>query len=418
MSTTSEISNVTTAASPAPFDPEKVRRWRLILGPQVEGALPLNGDAEACGMDAALRDLYPAPDDEPTIGMDSWKKKGIGAKGGKGKGKSGPPKVATWLNQIRTFFPKDVVALLQTDAIERGGLKQLLFEPEVAETIEPSLDLAAAVLEMKDLVPEEAKERAREIVRKAVEETKKHLEDQIYQAITGALNRSHRGVFRTLANLDFQRTVRKNLKNYSPQVGTIIPDQISFHSRQRRRAEWNIVIAMDQSGSMHNSLIFGGIMGAILWSLPSVEVHVVAFNHSEVVDLTELSQDPVDLLFGVQLSGAEDYWMATKYCQRFFHTPAQTLYIIIGDLYDTSQNENRFVAKMEEVAESGVRAIVLLAISDQGQPAYNRDLAGRLNKLGVTCFGCTPNHLPPMLAAAIKGDNLEAFAQEARLAPT
>ena len=165
---------------------------------------------------------------------------------------------------------------------------------------------------------------------------------------------------------------------------------------------------------MATSLIYGGIMGAILASMPAVETHVVAFNHEEVVDLTEHCSDPVDLLFGVQLGGAEDYWKATTYCERFMHTPAKTLYIVIGDLYDTSPNPARFVKKMEFLLESGVHAVTLLAISDQGQPRYNEDLAAKLGKLGMPCFGCTPDHLPDLLAAVLKGNDLRQFAEKTR----
>jgi len=404
-------------------DPEKLRRWRLILGKPAESCLTpfgLAGLSEAEGeMDEALEALYPCADDHSTeIDKGAWEKKHIGRKGwGKdGKG-GGAPKVAKWLGQIRTFFPNDVVVLLQQDAIERRGMKELLFEPEVLAKIEPSLDLAAAVLEMKNLVPEDAKIQARALVRSVVEEVRRVLETQFVQAIRGALNRSRHSPFRSLPNLDFARTVRRNLKNYNPDLKTIIPEQISFFSRQQRQAEWNIIIAMDQSGSMHNSLIYGGIMGAILASIPAVETHVVAFNHSDVVDLTELCTDPVDLLFGVQLGGAEDYWMATSYCERFFHTPAKTLYILLADLYDTSPNEARFVRKMEAVLESGVRAVCLLAISDQGQPSYNKELAGKLVKMGMPCFGCTPNRLPELLATVIRGNDLSKFAQDVRISP-
>ena len=158
-----------------------------------------------------------------------------------------------------------------------------------------------------------------------------------------------------------------------------------------------------------------GIMGAILASMPAVETHVVAFNHQDIVDLTEHCSDPVDLLFGVQLGGAEDYWKATCYCERFMHTPAKTLYILLADLYDTSPNESRFVKRMEFLLESGVKAICLLAISDKGQPSFNENLAEKLAKMGMPCFGCVPDKLPDLLAAVLKGHDLKKFAEAARL---
>lgn len=409
------------------IDPEQLRRWRLILGKTADEDLARTGcrcGALAAGeallsgdgleMDEALEAIYPSAGDDE-LSRDEWEAPTEGRTHGHARGRSFP-RVARWLDQIRTFFPSDVVVLLQQDAIERRGLKELLFEPEILAKVEPSIDLASAVLALKNLVPEKAKAAARDLVRRVVEEVRKRLETQFAQAVRGALDRNRHSPFRSLPNLDWPRTIRQNLKHYNRELGTIIPEHVSFFSRQQRQNRWNIIIAMDQSGSMATSLIYGGIMGAILASIPAVETHVVAFNHEEVVDLTEHCSDPVDLLFGVQLGGAEDYWKATSYCERFMHTPARTLYILLADLYDTSPNEARFVKKMEFLLESGVKGVGLLAISDQGQPSYNANLAEKLAKMGMPCFGCTPDRLPDLLAAVLRGKDLARFAQEARLA--
>ncbi len=409
------------------ISPESIRRWRLILGKSAEDALAETGrrggafgagegvlPGEGLEIDEALEAVYPGADESEEISRDEWEAPTEGRIHGHARGKSFP-RVARWLDQIRTFFPTDVVVLLQHDAIERRGLKELLFEPEIMAKVEPSVDLASAVLALKNLVPEKAKAAARDLVRRVVEDVRKRLETKFAQAVRGSLDRNHHSPFRSLPNLDWPRTIRNNLKHYNRDLGTIIPEHISFFSRLQRQNQWNIIIAMDQSGSMATSLIYGGIMGAILASIPAVETHVVAFNESEIVDLTEHCSDPVDLLFGVQLGGAEDYWKATSYCERFMHTPAKTLYILLADLYDTSPNEGRFVKKMEFLLESGVKAVGLLAISDQGQPSYNQNLAEKLAKMGMPCFGCTPDRLPDLLAAALKGNDLRRFAQDARL---
>jgi hypothetical protein len=400
-------------------DPEQLARWRLILGQDAQEDLArlspagCSLSAEQREMDEALEALYEGGSDQE-IGRDEWESSAEGAAHGSARGRS-LPRVARWLDQIRNFFPKDVVVLLQQDAIERRGMKELLFEPEILAKVEPSVDLAAAVLELKNLVPEKAKAAARDLVRRVVEELKRRLETRFAQAIRGSIDRSEHSPLRSLPNLDWSRTIRRNLKHYDAALGTIIPQEIAFFRRRHRQNEWNVIIAMDQSGSMATSLIYGGIMGAILASMPAVETHVVAFNHQDVVDLTEHCADPVDLLFGVQLGGAEDYWKATSYCERFIHTPAKTLYVLIADLHDTSPNENRFVKKMEFLLEGGLRAVTLLAISDQGQPSYNADLAGKLSRLGMPCFGCTPDRLPDLLAAVLKGQDLHQFAEHARL---
>jgi hypothetical protein len=392
-----------------PIDPEQLQRWRLILGKGAEGSLGKMGDCALSGelgeLDEALEAIYTSDD----MDQSEWSADPSHGTHGPTKGRT-MPKVAKWLDQIRNFFPRDVVVVLQKDAIERKGLKQLLLEPEIMANIEPSLDLASTVLAMKNMVPERAKAAARDLVRKVVEDIRKRLESQFTQAIRGALQRNRHSPFRSLPNLDWPRTIRQNIRNYQPELKTIIPERLSFFSRQQRQNQWNIIIAMDQSGSMATSLIYGGIMGAILASIGAVETHVVAFNHEDVVDLTEHCSDPVDLLFGVQLGGAEDYWKATSYCERFFHTPAKTLYVLLADLWDTSPNTPRFIKKMEHVLESGVKAIGLLAISDQGVPSHNETLANKLAEMGMPCFGCTPDHLPELLAGVLRGADLKALA--------
>lgn len=402
-----------------PINPEQLTRWRLILGKSAEESLqqiggrvgqPLLGGDQG-ELDEALEAIYAGDE----IERSEWEAPADGRTHGAGKDRSFP-RVAKWLDQIRTFFPKDIVVLLQKDAIERRGLKQLLLEPEILANVEPSLDLAATVLAMKNMVPEKAKSAARDLVRRVVEDVRRQLESQLTQAIRGALQRNRHSPFRSLPNLDWPRTIRRNIRNYQPELGTIIPENLSFFSRQQRQNQWNIIIAMDQSGSMATSLIYGGIMGAILASIGAVETHVVAFNDTDVVDLTEHCSDPVDLLFGVQLGGAEDYWKATCYCERFMHTPAKTLYVLLADLHDTSPNTPRFIKKMEFLLESGIKAIGLLAISDQGVPSYNEKLANQLATMGMPCFACTPERLPELLAGVLRGSDLKALAS--RLAST
>lgn len=396
-----------------PIDPVNLARWRLILGKSAEEPLRQMGGSpsqpilggDMTELDEALEAIYSGDE----IEQSEWERPIEGTPHGTVKGRTFP-RVAKWLDQIRSFFPRDVVVLLQKDAIERKGLKQLLLEPEVMANVEPSLDLAATVLAMKNMVPEKAKSAARDLVRRVVEDVRKRLESQFTQAIRGALLRNRHSPFRSLPNLDWPRTIRRNIKNYNPDLRTIIPEQISFFSRQQRQNQWNIIIAMDQSGSMATSLIYGGIMGAILASIGAVETHVVAFNHEDVVDLTEHCSDPVDLLFGIQLGGAEDYWKATCYCERFMHTPAKTLYVLLADLHDTSPNTKRFVKKMEFLLESGVKAVGLLAISDQGVPSYNESLAQTLTNMGMPCFGCTPERLPELLAGVLRGTDMKTLA--------
>jgi hypothetical protein len=411
---------------------EQMQRWRLILGKSAEEEFQASAKREGwlrdgcllwgdlAAIDEALELVYSGEDGVGNQGLDltreEWERKPSG-KHGSVKGRSFP-RVARWLGEIRRLFPSDIVTLVQKDAIDRRGLKQLLFEPEMLAQVQPSVDLASMILSLKNLVPENAKAAARELVRKVVEELRRRLESRMQQAVRGALDRNQHSPFRILANLDWQRVIRRNLKNYNPDLKVLIPEHLSFYSRYQKRNEWNVIIAMDQSGSMASSLIYGGVMGAILATMPAVETHVVAFNHQDVVDLTADCQDPVDLLFGIQLGGAEDYWMATRYCEQFMHTPARTLYILLADLYDTSAHESKFVQKMEQLLGNGIKAVTLLAISDQGKPSYNHSLAQKLTNLGMPCFGCSPDQLPDLLTAVLKGQDLKHFAAQAEASNT
>lgn len=404
---------------------EQIQRWRLILGKSTEEEFRACGNREGwlsggvlsgdlTSLDEALELVYSEDEGSDELSREEWEREPTG-KHAAVRGRSFP-KVARWLGEIRRLFPTDIVTLVQKDAIERRGLKQLLFEPEMLAQVEPSVDLASMILSLKNLVPENVKAAARDLVRKVVEDLRRRLESRMRQAVRGALDRNQHSPFRTLANLDWQRVIRRNLKNYNPDLKVLIPEHLSFFSRQQRRAEWNVIIAMDQSGSMAPSLIYGGVMGAILASMPAVETHVVAFNHQDVVDLTADCQDPVDLLFGIQLGGAEDYWMATCYCEQFMHTPARTLYVLLADLYDTSAHEAKFVQKMEQLLGNGIKAVTLLAISDHGKPSFNHNLAQKLTNLGMPCFGCSPDRLPDLLTAVLKGQDLKRFASQAEAA--
>jgi uncharacterized protein with von Willebrand factor type A (vWA) domain len=142
--------------------------------------------------------------------------------------------------------------------------------------------------------------------------------------------------------------------------------------------------------------------------MPSLETHVIVFD-TEVVDLTGKSSDPVDLLFGVQLGGGTDINRAVKYCQGLIHDPRKTIFILITDLYEGG-NARELVRRMEEMTESGVKAMTMLALSDSGVPSYDQNLAKQLRALGVPCFGCTPGLLPEFLSGALKGANLEQLA--------
>jgi uncharacterized protein with von Willebrand factor type A (vWA) domain len=149
-------------------------------------------------------------------------------------------------------------------------------------------------------------------------------------------------------------------------------------------------------------------MGSIFASLPALETHVVAFD-TEITDLTEVCKnDPVDMLFGVQLGGGTDINKSVNYCQSLITNPKKTLFILISDLYEGGVRAG-LLRRLNDMKDDGVTVITLLALSDSGKPDYDVQLAQEIAKLGISCFACTPNRLPELVECAIKGISLERF---------
>ena len=386
----------------------RIEKWRLILGKTAEESLRQAGGAACAGGQALLQGQL--ADIDEALGMiyevEEEKPDATGKPRSAGLGKSAP-KLAKWLGDIRTYFSRDVVKVIQQDAIEKKGLKQLLFEPETLGEVTPSVELVGTLMSLKGMIPDRTKETARQVVRAVVEEILKRLRSGMEQAVRGALDRSRHSPLRSLPNMDWRRTIAKNLKNWDAKRKRIIPDTFHFWARQHRRKEWNVIVCMDESGSMAESVVCGAVRGAILASLPALETHVVVFD-TEVVDLTPQLSDPVDLLFGVQLGGGTDINRAVKYCQGLISDPRKTLFILITDLFEGG-NQAELVRRLEDMAGSGVRGVTLLALNDGGVPSYDESLAKRVRGLGFPCFACTPNRLPDLLAAAIKGQDLLKF---------
>lgn len=393
------------------FELDRYQRWRLILGKRAEEPMAaLRAQAGACGageptlsremceMDEALGAIYDI--DEPEPGKKPQKRSaGLGA----GKGA-----LARWIGDVRKYFERDVVTLIQQDAIERRGLKELLFEPETLGQVTPSVELVGTLLALKNMIPEKAKDAARALVRAVVEDIVRRMAPEIEKAVRGALDRSRHQPIQSLPNMDWKRTIQANLKNYVPERKVLVPDRFFFFARQQRHREWNVVVCMDQSGSMAESVVYGSVMGAIFASIPALETHVIAFD-TEVVDLSADCTDPVDLLFGVQLGGGTDINRAVKYCQGLMHDPRKTLFILITDLFEGG-NQRELLRRMAEIVASGTRAVCMLALSDSGVPSYDEHLAKKLREIGVPCFGCTPKILPEVLVAMLKGQNVETVA--------
>ena len=365
---------------------ERLRKWRLILGKHAdpEGEVSLAGELNR--MDEVMEALY-----------DSERKGGLG---------NSSPNVNTWLGDIRKYFPKSVVQLVQKDALERIGLQQMLMEPELLESAEPDVNLAATILSLNKAMPEKTRATAKTIVKKVVEEIEKKIQNPMLEAVKGALSRSIRNHRPKHNEIDWNRTILKNLKTYQVDLKTIIPEHLIGFGKKNQSLK-NVILLVDQSGSMAASMVYAGIFGAVMASIRSIKTHMVVFDTS-VVDLTEELNDPVELLFATQLGGGTDINKALAYAQKLIQNPTETILVLISDLYEGG-NELEMVKRVASIKNAGVSFITLLALNDQGAPSFDKTMAGKLASLDIPSFACTPNQFPDLIATAIKKESINQW---------
>lgn len=361
----------------------------------------LSLDAEMDLMDQALASIY-NPAGQGGFGNRS---------GGAGNGPSNP-QITKWLGDVRSLFDQDLVKIIQGDAMTRCGLKQLIFEPELLENLEPDVNLASTILMLKDQIPKRSKESVRTFIQKIVEEINKLLEQDIRRAITAAVNKRKHSPIPSASALDYKMTISRNLKHYSRELNTIVPEHFYFFDRTSTTAanKWNIILDIDQSGSMGESVIYSSIISCILASMTSVSTRIVAFD-TNIVDLTEKSDDPVDLLFGFQLGGGTNIDKSVAYCEQFITNPTKTLFFLITDL-EEGGNRAALLRRLEELKTAGVTLVCLLALADGGRPYYDTQMAQKVAALNIPCFACSPQKLPQLLERALKGQDLQQFQKE------
>jgi Mg-chelatase subunit ChlD len=401
---------------PRVSDSERQRRWRLVLGgvpdpdaedggesPSPDGVdargvtdLPLEGNDAR--IDAALSAVY---DSRPGQRGGSSRSAGLGRSA---------PAVHRWLGDIRRYFPASVVQVLQRDAIDRLQLRQLLLEPEILGSIEPDLHLVTLLVELNRLLPDATRATACQVVQQVVDQLERELSAKVRQAVHGALARSRHVRRPRHRDIDWGRTIQANLQHYLPEHRTVVPERLVGYARRQHSLARDVIVAIDQSASMADSVVYAAVFGAVLASLPSLRTHVVAFD-TAVADLTPVLHDPVDVLFGVQLGGGTDIAQALGYCQQLVTRPNDTVVVLVSDLFEGG-DPALMLERTASLTRAGVTVLVLLALSDEGAPAYDHGVAAALADLGVASLACTPGSFPELLAAALEGHDIARWANE------
>ena len=425
---------------------ERLRRWRLLLGAPAGPGLGAGGDAGA----GAGAGSGPAAGTGPGPGAGPGAGGGAGAGPGPGRGDAGglsqadravdaalaalydagprpgdqgprgaglnasAPRVARWLGDIRAYFPASVVRVMQRDAVDRLNLRQLLLEPELLESVEPDVHLVGTLLSLNRIMPETTKATARQVVGAVVADVERRIASRTRSAVSGALNRAARTRRPRQRDIDWNRTIAATLSRYLPEHRTVVPERLVGYGRRQQVVARDVVLAIDQSGSMASSVVYASVFGAVMASIRALKTSLVVFD-TAVVDLTEKLQDPVDVLFGTQLGGGTDINKAIAYSQTLITRPRDSIFVLISDLIEGGAAE-QMLARIAALHESGVQVVVLLALSDDGAPVFDSGNAAALAEIGVPAFACTPDAFPELLAVAIEGGDVAAWAHRADLA--
>jgi hypothetical protein len=390
---------------------EQVRRWRLILG---KDEAQSEGDSRAVGGQPGGEESdeqgasQPGSEDglsERDQAIDDALDALYGDEGGLA---DASPDIARWLGDIQRYFPQPVAQLMEHDALKKLNLQKLLAQPELMAHIEPDLDLATRILALSKVLPVDVRESARQVVRQVVEAIIEKLDYPLRQAIQGSINRAQQSRRpRRASEINWLHTIRVNLKHYQPAQRTIVPERMIGFSHQRHALR-DVILCIDQSASMAKSVVYASIFGSVMASLPSLSTKLVLFS-TEVVDLTDKLEDPVDLLFGIRLGGGTNINRALTYCQGLVTRPRDTILVLISDLYEGGSTEG-VMRQAAALTANGVQTIVLLALNDQGAPRFNRQLAQELVNLGIPSFACTPGLFPELMGAAINGHDIRQWA--------
>lgn len=360
---------------------ENLNRWRLILGKNAEKRIGFTGkyaeDISYEDMEATLDYLY-----SQEYGDE------IRREGGQGDSQL---YAAEWIEKVRKLFPKKTVEVLEKQALEHFNLTELLTDKEVLKKMEPNTDLLKTILQFKHLMKNDVIIEAKRIIKKVVDEITEKLQTDIRKSLLGKLNRNMPSHVKSIKNLDIKKTINRNLRHYDSENERIVLKDVYFNSRVKRFNKWNIIIAVDESGSMLDSVIYSAVMAGIFAKLPMIETKLVIFDTS-VVDLSGYIDDQVEVLMGMQLGGGTDIGGALGYCEKLCQNPHETIFVTVTDLYEGGSTQ-ALLKTCADIIGSGSKMIFLTALDRDANPAYDKNLGQKLADMGAFVGAMTPEQL-------------------------
>ena len=372
---------------------EALNKWRLILGKNAEGHIDFNGSETETGlyesMESTLDYLYNMEYGDEVMHLERH--------GGSG---DSVLQAAEWIEKVRKLFPKRTVEILEKQALDHFGLTELLTDKQVLSKMQPNMDLLKTVMQYKHLMKSDVLIEAKRIIQKVVDELTEKIQSDIRKSLLGKLNRNMPSNVKSMRNLDIKKTIRRNLKNFDKDQNQIVLKNVYFSSRTKRYNKWRVIIAVDESGSMLDSVIYSAVMAGIFAKLPMIETKLVIFDTS-VVDLSEYVDDPVEILLGVQLGGGTDINNAVSYCETLCNNPYETVYVVVTDLYEGS-NPGYLLKTCSDIISSGSKMIFLTALDRDSNPAYDVNLGQKLADMGAFVGAMTPEQLGDHIGKMIR----------------
>jgi Mg-chelatase subunit ChlD len=370
-----------------PSRPENLARWRLVLGKYAQPKMPDCLDGVQQRMADALELLYSR----------EYQGRGVRQDPKLGPGSLDPSQlnVPKWLNEVRELFPKETCTRITKDALDRYGMTELVQDPATLSALEPSTELLSAVLALKGQMGGAVLAEARRLIARVIEQVKRQFEQEIKNALAGRLNRFRHSNHKVARNFDARDTIRRNLKHWDPQRQKLVVENPRFFNRIKKHLPWEVILCIDQSGSMTGSVIHAAVMAGILAGLPAVRVRLVVFDTS-VVDLSEHISDPVEVLMSVQLGGGTNIGQAVRYCEGLVTQPGRSVLVLITDFCEGA-DPRVLIATCKRLRAAGVRLLGLAALDPEANPWYDEQLAGRLAAEGMEIAALTPTQLAQWL---------------------
>lgn len=369
---------------------EILNRWRLVLGKYCAGQIDFSSDAvNYMGMEEVLDFLYSREyGDEQEVRKDQT--------GGSGASQLTVP---VWLQKMKSLFPKKTVDIMEHHALEKYNLTELLTDPDVMRKLEPNKELLKTILELKHMMKGEVLQLAREVVRKVAQELTEKLEQEFSLSLFGRLCKSAGSPLKTARNLDMNKTIRRNLKNYDVENRQLVLKDVYFYARQKKYNRWRVVLCVDESGSMLDSVIYSAVMAGIFAKMPMLDTKLVIFD-TNVVDLSGYVEDPVETLMSIQLGGGTNIAGALGYCEGLVEFPYRTMVVLVTDLFEGGNIQNLY-STAKGIIESGAKLIVLTALDMEANPSYNKSAAAVLADIGAHVGAMTPEELADWIGKII-----------------